>query len=64
MAWQKAHWANILARSGFSLDEKPTNKTKMLQEKLLQLEGNLSEPESYHSAGPDLCAAGWATFQL
>lgn len=27
-------------RSGFSLDEKPTGKAKILQEKLLQAEGN------------------------
>lgn len=36
-------------KSGFSLDEKPTSKAKRLQEKLLQVEGNLSEPESHHS---------------
>jgi len=51
-------------RSGFSLDEKPTSKAKMLQEELLQVEGNLSKPESHHSAGADLHAAGCAAFQM
>lgn len=38
-------------RSVFSLDKKPTNKAKTLQEKLLQGEVNLFEPESHLSAG-------------
>lgn len=38
-------------RSGFSLDEKPTNKAKMLQEKLLWGEVNLFQPESHLSVG-------------
>lgn len=46
------------------MDEKPASKDKMLQEKLLQVEGNLPEPGSPLSAGADLCAAGRATFQL
>ena len=51
-------------RSGFSLDEKRTSKAKMLQEKLLHVEGNLSEPESHCSAGADLRAARSAAFQM
>lgn len=38
-------------RSVFSLDKKPTNKAKTLQEKLLQGEVNLFEADSHLSAG-------------
>lgn len=64
MTRHKVHRANILTRSGFSLDEKPTSKAKMWQEKLLEVEDNLSEPESQLSAGADLCTAGYSVFQM